>query len=122
MEISTLTIDYGGGGGRRNDIKGNHLYNYVSENNIVVLNDCTGTGLNPFNLETSCIDLSLVSTVISTHCTWYVDQTSTHGSDHFVVNIKITVKPMIYSTPYNSCKWNYQNEDWKGFTKFIITF
>ena len=80
------------------------MYNHVSENNIVVLNDGTGTRLNPINLETSCIDLSLVSTVISSHCTWYVDQKSTHGSDHFVVNIKITVKPMPYSNPYNSCK------------------
>jgi hypothetical protein len=26
-----------------------------------------------------------------------VDQKSTHGSDHFVVNIKISYKPMIYS-------------------------
>jgi len=102
-------------GGRRNDIKGNHLYNHVIENNIVVLNDGTGTRLNPTNLETTCIDLSLVSTVISSHCTWYVDQKSTHGSDHFVVNVKITVKPMPYSNPYNSCKWNYKNADWKGF-------
>ena len=84
-----LTINLGrGGGGRSNDTKGNHLYNHLTENNIVVLNDGTGTRLNPINLETSCFDLSLVSTVISSHCTWYVDQKSTHGSDHFVVNIK----------------------------------
>ena len=46
-------------GGRRNDTKGNHLYNHVIENNIVVLNDGTGTRLNPINMETSSIDLSL---------------------------------------------------------------
>jgi hypothetical protein len=36
------------------------------------------------------IDLSLVNTSIGPHCTWYVDQKSTHGSDNFVVNIKIS--------------------------------
>ena len=92
------------------------MYNHVIENNIVVLNDGTGTRLNPINMETSSIDLSLVNTSIGPHCTWYVDQKSTHGSDHFVVNIKISYKPMIYSNQYNSLKWNYKNADWKGFT------
>jgi endonuclease/exonuclease/phosphatase family metal-dependent hydrolase len=40
-------------------------------------------------METSSIDLSLVNTSIGHHCTWYVDQKSTHGSDHFVVNITL---------------------------------
>jgi hypothetical protein len=51
------------------------------ENNIVILNDGTGTRLNPINMETSSIDLSLVDTSIGPHCTWYVDQKSTHGSE-----------------------------------------
>jgi len=103
------------GGGKRNDTKGNNLYNHLIENNIVILNDGTGTRLNPINLETSSIGLSLVSTSIGSHCTWYVDQKSTHGSDHFVVNKKNSDKPMIYSNQYNSLKWNYKNGDWKGF-------
>jgi hypothetical protein len=85
------TINYGGG--KRNDTKGNHLYNHVIENNIVILNDGTGTRLNPINMETSSIDFSLVNTPIGPHCIWYVDQKSTHKSDHFVVNIKISYKP-----------------------------
>jgi hypothetical protein len=48
----------------------NHLYNHVIENNIVILNDDTGTRLNPINMETSSIDLSLVNTSIGPHCTW----------------------------------------------------
>jgi hypothetical protein len=36
-------------------------------------------------METSSIELSLVNTSIGPHCTWYVDQQSTHGGDHFVV-------------------------------------
>jgi hypothetical protein len=59
-------------GGKRNDTKGNHLYNHVIENNIVILNDGTGTRLNPINMETSSIDLSLVNTSIGPHCTWYI--------------------------------------------------
>ena len=107
VEILMPTINYGGGGGgRRNDTKGNHLYNHVIENNIVVLNGGTGTRLNPINMETSSIDISLVNTSIGPHCTWYVDQKSTQGSDHFAVNIKISYKPMIYSNQYNSLKWN----------------
>jgi hypothetical protein len=103
-------------GGKRNDTEGNHLYNHVIENNVIILNDGTGTRLNPINMETSSIDLSLVDTSIGPHCTWYVDQKSTHGSDHFVVNINISYKPMIYRNQYNSLKWNYKNADWKGFT------
>ena len=91
------------------------MYIHVIENNIVILNDGTGTRLNSINLETSSIDLSLVDTSIGSHCTWYEDQKSTHGSDHFVVDIKISYKPMIYSNQYNSLKWNYKNADWKGF-------
>ena len=59
--------------GKRNDTKGNHLYNHVIENNIVILNDGTGTRLHPINLETFSIDLSLVNTSTGSHCTWYVD-------------------------------------------------
>jgi hypothetical protein len=88
---------------------------HVTENNIVILNDGTGFRLNPINLETSSIDLSLVSTLISSHCTWYADQKSTHGSDHFVVNIKISYKPMIYNDHFNSSNSNYKNVDWEGF-------
>ena len=40
---------------KQNDTKGNHLYNHVIENNIVILNDGTGTRLNPINLETSSL-------------------------------------------------------------------
>ena len=47
-------------GGKQNDTMGNHLYNHVIENNIIILNDGTGNRLNPFNMETSSIDLSLV--------------------------------------------------------------
>ena len=54
--------------GRRNDKKGNQLYNHVTENNIVILNDGSGTRLNPINLETYSIDISLVSPLISSHC------------------------------------------------------
>ena len=91
------------------------MYNHVTENNIVILNDGTGFRLNPINLETSSIDLSLVSTLISSHCTWYADQKSTHGSDHFVVNIKISYKPMIYNDHFNSSNSNYKNVDWEAF-------
>ena len=82
---------------------------------IVILNDGTGSRLNPIILETSSFDLSLVSTLISSHCTWYVDQKSTHGSDHFVVNIKISYKPMIYNDHFNSSNSNYKYVDREGF-------
>ena len=91
------------------------MYNHVTENNIVILNDGTGSRLNPINLETSSIDLSLVNTSIGPHCTWYADQKSTHGSDHFVVNIKISYKSMIYNDHFNSSNSNYKNVDWEGF-------
>jgi hypothetical protein len=54
---------------------------------VLLLEGCSPLqlALNPINMETSSIDLSLVDTSIGPHCTWYVDQKSTHGSDHFVV-------------------------------------
>ena len=71
------------------------MYSHVTKNNIVIFNDGSGTRSNPINLETSSIDLSLVRPLISPHGTWFVDQTSTQGSDHFFVNVKTSSKPMV---------------------------
>ncbi|VDI00719.1 Hypothetical predicted protein [Mytilus galloprovincialis] len=94
--------------------KGRELYNFIVNNNIVILNDGSGTRLNPINLETSCIDISLVSPNISHKATWAVDHSSTHGSDHFVVSITLNEKPDYKNE--SVFKWNYAKADWNGFS------
>ena len=75
-------------GSKVNDTKGSELYEYVSNNDdVVILNDGSGTRQNPTNLELSCIDLSICSTNIAHKITWSVDHSSLYGSDHFVINL-----------------------------------
>ena len=90
------------------------MYSHVTENNIVIFNDGSGTRSNLINIETSSIDLCLVRPLISPHCTWFVDQTSTQGSDQFVVNVKTSSKPMVCNDNNNSFNWNYTNADGGG--------
>ena len=110
-----------GGGGRQNDTKGIQLYNNITENNIVILNDGTGTRLNPINLETSSIDLSLVSTLISSHCTWYVDKKYTHGSDHFIVNIILDWDGFA-NTCNKKCSYDMVSDNIQETTFFVVHY
>ena len=102
-------------GSKENDTKGSELYDLLSNNNnVVILNDGSGTRQNPTNLELSCIDLSICSTNIAHQITWSVDHSSSYGSDHFVVNLCFNELPVVTENEHDF-NWNYKKADWDGF-------
>ena len=101
-------------GSKENDTKGSELYEFISNNNVVVLNDGSGTRQNPTNLELSCIDISICSSNLAHQIAWSVDHSSLYGSDHFVIHLSFNQLPAV-SGDEKEYNWNYKKADWDGF-------
>lgn len=103
------------GEGKKNDTKGVELFNSINENNVVILNDSTGTRLDPVTLKTSVIDLCLCDTGSSHNYSSNVYQTSTFGSDHYPVIVTSSKQLIDNCDINNSFNWNFKKADWSGF-------
>ena len=67
-----------------------YIERFVNKNNLIVLNDKTGTRLDPCSGKLSCLDLSFSSPSLASKTMWKVMDNSL-GSDHFPVNIQISL-------------------------------
>ncbi|VDI82655.1 Hypothetical predicted protein [Mytilus galloprovincialis] len=101
-------------GSNKTDTKGNSLHNAISTNNIIVLNDGSGTRQNPSDLQLSCIDISMSSVQLAHQITWTVDNKSLYGSDHFVIQLTLN-QTSSCSNSEQELIWNYKKADWDGF-------
>ncbi|VDI74210.1 Hypothetical predicted protein [Mytilus galloprovincialis] len=101
-------------GSNKSDTKGNSLHNAISTNNIIVLNDGSGTRQNPSDLQLSCIDISMSSVQLAHQITWTVDNKSLYGSDHFVIQLTLN-QTSSCSNSEHELIWNYKKADWDGF-------
>ncbi|CAG2220972.1 unnamed protein product [Mytilus edulis] len=101
-------------GSNKTDTKGNSLHNAISTNNIIVLNDGSGTRQNPSDLQLSCIDISMSSVQLAHQITWTVDNKSLYGSDHFVIQLTLN-QTSSCSNSEHELIWNYKKADWDGF-------
>lgn len=76
-------------GSRVTDLNGEVVEEMMDDRRLVCLNNGTGTRINIYRNETSCIDLTLVDRKLANRCEWEVDQNTNIGSDHFPIFCKI---------------------------------
>ena len=83
-------------------------------NDIFLLNDGSGTRVNPINFQNSCLDLNFTSVNIIHKFKWQVDTSSTCGSSHYPIQLSsILVIDNINVNHYFS--WNFKKAKWKQF-------
>lgn len=100
-------------GSNKTDAWGEIIENKIEENNLVILNDGSGTRHNPINQElTGHLDLTIMSPEIAGKSNWEVLQQNC-GSDHQLVVTKIGAS--IYKQELFTPRWNFNKADWSTF-------
>ena len=85
------------------------LTDFITENNVCLLNDSSYTYLHPATGTFTAIDLCLCSPDILMEIDFMVESNS-YGSDHFPISLTIGV-----SLPGALPRWNLNRADWVQF-------
>ena len=93
----------------KNNSRGDRIGDFITENNICLLNDGSYTYLHPSTGTFTAIHLSLCSPDILMEIDFMVESDS-YGSDHFPIILKIGV-----SLPDALPRWNLNRADWVKF-------
>ena len=93
----------------KSNSRGDRIDDFITENNICLLNDGSYTYLHPATGTFTAIDLSLCSPDILMEIDFMVESDS-YGSDHFHIIFKIGV-----SLPDALPRWNLNRADWVQF-------
>lgn len=100
-------------GSERLDAKGRVIDSLLEASDLVLLNDYTGTRINP-NGKLTSIDLTMVSYDLATKCTWQV-LTDSLGSDHLPIQISFFESPKEMDIS-NCPRLNFKRANWKQFS------
>ena len=92
-----------------NNIRGDRIHDFITENNECLLSDGAYTYLQPATGTFIAIDLSLCSPDILMEIDFVVESDS-YGSDHFPIILKIGV-----SLPHLLSRWHFSRVDWVQF-------
>ena len=94
---------------------GKEFNQFVEENDLVILNDGTGTYLSPVSNQLSALDLTLTTRDVSRNCHWYVHQNCL-GSDHYPIISKFNYqhKSVLQS---QLPRWKLNSANWVLFRK-----
>lgn len=100
------------------NIMGNHIYNILDNNDILILNDGSPTRFTSPLLNKSCPDISVISVALSPYCTWSTME-DTGSSDHFPIQISISGEGRSQSPSYlsreNVSKLNVKGCNWDSY-------
>ena len=94
---------------------GKEFNQFVEENDLVILNDGTGTYLSPVSNQLSALDLTLTTRHVSKNYHWYVHQDCL-GSDHYPIISKFNYqcKSVLQS---QQPRWKLNSANWVLFRK-----
>lgn len=95
-----------------NDKWGKDIEKIVNENNLVVLNDGSGTREDVSRGAFSHIDLTLTTPNFASKCHWEVSDVNC-GSDHFMIQINLNI--IATNEDINVPKWNFKKAKWVEF-------
>ena len=93
----------------KNNSRGDRIDDFITDNNVSLLNDGSYTYLHPATGTFTAIDLSLCSPDILMEIDFMVESDS-YGSDHFPIVLKI-----VFSLPDSLPRWNFSQVDWVKF-------
>ena len=108
-------------GSNKTDKNGREVEQFLTDNNLVFLNDGTPTRQDPCTLLTSCIDLTIVTRNLSPKCNWSVNNLIL-SSDNFLVTIDITFQKnnsTILNGTQFSQNWSYHKADWDKYKEIL---
>jgi len=101
-------------GGKTSSVTGKELEEIIDSNNLVALNDGSGTHLKQ-NGELSAIDVTLASSNLAAKCDWKVHE-NTMGSDHFPIITSIN-EQIEENRNYYQERYNFNKADWAAFKR-----
>jgi ribonuclease HI len=90
--------------------RGDDIEDFLSVNNLCLLNDKSHTYLHPASGTYTSIDLSVCSPSIFMDFDWKVDD-DLHGSDHFPIFVQNVGPPVLE----NISRWKLRKADWEKF-------
>ena len=93
----------------KNNSRGDRIDDFITDNNVCLLNDGSYTYFHPATGTFTAIDLSLCSPDILMEIDFMVESDS-YGSDHFPIVLKIGIS-LHDSLP----RWNFSRADWVKF-------
>lgn len=100
-------------GSVRSNARGERLLQFIEDDGLCLLNDGTPTFVHGSGTMT-CLDLSIATPNVATHCVWQVVLDQTLGSDHRIVDI--TYKGQVKRGEVSGKpKWIISKADWKSF-------
>lgn len=117
-------------GSRTNCPDGITLIDIIDTLDLVVLNNGSGTRLNPITGELTPLDLTFVHKTLYARSQWSVDLDNACGSDHFMVFTNLMLRNPINLPNQNPqtntnnsesrpTKWNTNLADWDAFREYL---
>ena len=97
-------------GGQNNDSIGELIKNFITKNDICIMNDKSYTYYSPSTKSFTSIDLSFCHPSLFLDYNWSVCEDQ-HNSDHFSINIEQNT----FSTEDHNPKWKLNRADWDLF-------
>lgn len=100
--------------GNRNDNNGRVIEEFIEEEELVCINDGTGTRLNTARGTESAIDITIVTKDIADRCEWEVLRGNTVGSDHYPIKTQVGIE-CAKEIEVREEKWILERADWDKF-------
>ena len=97
-------------GGQNNDSRGELIENFITKNDICIMNDKSYTYHSPSTKSFTSIDLSFCHPSLFLDYNWSVCEDQ-HNSDHF----PIIIEQNTYSTEDHNPKWKLNRANWDLF-------
>lgn len=100
--------------GVKNDGNGDVILEFKDEEELVCLNDGSGTRMDVVRGTESAIDLTLATITLADKCEWEVLKDNAIGSDHFPIKIQVGMEVVIEREVKNE-RWILEKADWEKF-------
>ena len=101
----------------KNNTRGEIIENFITTNDLCLMNDKSYTYLHPATGTFSSLDLSLCHPSLLLDFDWSVSEDQ-HGSDHF----PIVIESMIASAEDHNPKWKLNKANWEQFHSLCNNF
>ena len=102
--------------GDKDDVNGSVLERFLEEEELVCLNDGSGTRIDVSRGTETAIDLTLVTRNVADKCEWEVLRGNTVGSDHYPIKVHIGVE-VEKEREVKVEKWFVEKADWTKFAE-----
>lgn len=100
--------------GDKNDCNGDIILEFMDGEDLVCLNDGSGTRMDMARGTESAIDLTLATATLADKCEWEVLNRDAVGSDHFPIRIEMGMEVSVEREIHNE-RWILEKADWNKF-------